>query len=158
MKTTGEESWTKQFGEQLLKKDDKDKVVSVDVDFEGKSYVGVYFSAHWCPPCRGFTPQLAQAYKDKLKDCMEIVFVSHDRTEKEFGEYYNSMPWCAVQFKSEAMGALKKNFNVTGIPMLVILNTKDGSTKTLEGRSKISECINSKNYEYFTGKKEEKKK
>jgi len=154
----GVDSWKEDFGEKMLKKTPKGEVQEAVPDFSGKSYVGVYFSAHWCPPCRGFTPQLAQAYKDKLKDCMEIVFVSHDRTEKEFGEYYNSMPWCAVQFKSEAMGALKKNFNVTGIPMLVILNTKDGSTKTLEGRSKISECINSKNYEYFTGKKEEKKK
>ena len=25
--------------------------------------IGIYFSAHWCPPCRGFTPVLSEFYK-----------------------------------------------------------------------------------------------
>lgn len=25
--------------------------------------VGLYFSAHWCPPCKGFTPELAKWYE-----------------------------------------------------------------------------------------------
>ena len=25
--------------------------------------IGLYFSAHWCPPCRGFTPVLSEFYK-----------------------------------------------------------------------------------------------
>ena len=28
-----------------------------------KSLVLFYFSAHWCPPCRGFTPVLKDFYE-----------------------------------------------------------------------------------------------
>lgn len=46
-------------------------------------YLIVYFSAHWCPPCKGFTPVFAERYK-KLKGIgtnFEIIFVSADRDE-----------------------------------------------------------------------------
>ncbi len=42
--------------------------------------VGIYFSAHWCPPCRAFTPNLVK-FRDKNKDEFEIVFVSSDKDE-----------------------------------------------------------------------------
>ncbi len=32
------------------------------VDPPTARYVAFYFSAHWCPPCRSFTPQLVQTY------------------------------------------------------------------------------------------------
>lgn len=68
---------------------------------EGK-VVGLYFSAHWCPPCRSFTPQLAKWYT-KFKDGengnkFEIVFVSSDRDEGSFKEYYEEMPWLALPY------------------------------------------------------------
>ena len=46
----------------------------------GKEVIGLYFSAHWCPPCRGFTPALGKFY-DSIKDAknFEIIFVSSDR-------------------------------------------------------------------------------
>ena len=34
-----------------------------DEAMAGKKALALYFSAHWCPPCRGFTPQLAQWYE-----------------------------------------------------------------------------------------------
>ena len=30
--------------------------VSIADSLNGKDVVGLYFSAHWCPPCRAFTP------------------------------------------------------------------------------------------------------
>ena len=57
---------------------------------EGK-IVGIYFSAHWCPPCRGFTPVLKDAYEDlKEQDKnFEIVFVSSDRDQASFDVSFN---------------------------------------------------------------------
>ena len=62
---------------------------------EGKS-LGLYFSAHWCPPCRGFTPMLVSAYnavQAANPGKFEIVFLSSDRDEAAFKEYFGEMPW-----------------------------------------------------------------
>ena len=42
--------------------------------------VALYFSAHWCPPCRQFTPMLKQAWNQakgrlKTKGSVQVVFV-----------------------------------------------------------------------------------
>lgn len=30
---------------------------------DGTKFYAIYYSAHWCPPCRAFTPELVEAYK-----------------------------------------------------------------------------------------------
>ena len=71
---------------------------------EGK-VVGIYFSAHWCPPCRGFTPALAKFYNAVKAgpngDKFEIVFVSMDRDEKSFDGYFGEMPWHAIAYDND---------------------------------------------------------
>lgn len=61
--------------------------------------VGLYFSAHWCPPCRGFTPKLVDFYNKFQNRNLEIVFVSSDKDEEQFTEYFQEMPWCALPFE-----------------------------------------------------------
>ena len=55
--------------------------------------VMIYFSAHWCPPCRGFTPKLCEFYTNfkKVNSDFELVFVSSDRDEAAFKEYYGEV-------------------------------------------------------------------
>ena len=63
------------FGEKLQTKDGLQDTSQV---LAGKGNVGIYFSAHWCPPCRGFTPKLAEWYTanaEKLHE-VEVVFAS----------------------------------------------------------------------------------
>jgi nucleoredoxin len=75
------------------------------------------FSAHWCPPCRSFTPVLAKIYNDMepaLKEKFEIVFVSSDENDDTFNEYFQTMPWKAVQFSGETLFTLVRKQRMKG--------------------------------------------
>jgi thiol-disulfide isomerase/thioredoxin len=84
----------------------------------------LYFSAHWCGPCRAFTPQLVTLYqlaKMKKRD-IEVVFCSADHSEDEFESYYKEhMPWLAIPYDEDSREALPGMFKVSGIPRLVVL-------------------------------------
>jgi thiol-disulfide isomerase/thioredoxin len=122
------------FGDELIGKTGR----VATAELAGK-VVGIYFSAHWCPPCRGFTPQLAAWYaKEKAKGAnVEIVFVSSDRDEKSFDEYHGEMPWLALPYSNRAKKTeLSQLYGVQGIPTLVIVDA-DGTTITKDARSKV---------------------
>ena len=60
-------SWaTKLFGEKLLVKEGP-KIVEKPTDeaLAGRKFVALYFSAHWCGPCKRFTPLLGVWYEDQ---------------------------------------------------------------------------------------------
>lgn len=89
--------------------------------------VCLYFSAHWCPPCRGFTPALRQFY-ESLKaagESIEIIFVSSDRGEQEFKDYFANEhgDWLAVDFSaSRQREELSKHYQIRGIPALIVVD------------------------------------
>jgi len=126
------------LGEKLLNKDGE---IDTATALDGKTAVGFYFSAHWCPPCRGFTPVLAEKYK-ALKEAgkdFEIVFVSSDQDEDQFKSYFAEMPWLALPKNQEKLNAdLNKKYKCNGIPYLVIVDGKTTETLTTDGRSVIS--------------------
>lgn len=101
--------------------------------------IGLYFSAHSCPPCAKFTSKLIPVYNNlKAQDAeFEIVLVSLDLNPESFEECYKGMPWLALPHDGEFSKSLSRYFDVQGIPTLVIIGP-DGKTVTKEGRNLIN--------------------
>lgn len=116
--------------------------VSLSSAFANVDLVFLYASAHWCPPCRKYTPQLVKFYNDARKlyksdpkrtKSVEIVFVSADHDIAGFKNYYASMPWLAVPFDADTRERLLSWMKVTGVPRLMCLDGRTG--KILESNS-----------------------
>eukprot|EP00449_Zooxanthella_nutricula_P039830 CAMPEP_0198606234 /NCGR_PEP_ID=MMETSP1462-20131121/154794_1 /TAXON_ID=1333877 /ORGANISM="Brandtodinium nutriculum, Strain RCC3387" /LENGTH=283 /DNA_ID=CAMNT_0044338037 /DNA_START=75 /DNA_END=926 /DNA_ORIENTATION=+ len=124
------------FGETLVTKDGPKPTAEA---LSGCTQIGVYFSAHWCPPCRAFTPKLADKFKhDYAAKGLKVVFVSADRHEKDFNEYYGEMPWHALPYGCDRGKALGSRYDVEDIPMLVILDPQ-GNMLSKDGRILVSQ-------------------
>jgi len=98
-----------------------------DEPLEKKKLIALYFSAHWCAPCRKFTPQLVEFYNrvSPQHPEFEVVFVSNDRSLFSMETYMREaqMPWPAIGFeKLPGKEALKK-YAGAEIPCLVVLDT-----------------------------------
>lgn len=103
-----------------------------DIDLSSKKYVAFYYSAHWCPPCRAYTPKLSKWYDDMKKehgDTFELVFVSSDRSEEAMEEYmdWGKMNFPAITFDERRENDLVKKHAPRGIPHLIVLNQKGES-------------------------------
>jgi len=117
-------------------------IPSTLLDHEGKSvsssllkgkYMGLYFSASWCGPCRSFTPELIR-FRNQHTDQFEVILVGGDGTPKDQAKYMEKykMPWLAMINQSEAARQASQKLEVQYIPYLVILDpegkvvSKDG--------------------------------
>ena len=64
-------------------------------------FIGVFFSANYCPPCKKVMEPLKNFYKEFNKDSLQlqIVLVNCDKKEKDYKEHLAEMPWIlAVPF------------------------------------------------------------
>src|SRR3569623_766638 len=88
-------------------------------------YVLFYFSAHWCPPCRAFTPKLALFYEaaNASQKQVEIIFVSADRDPAQFHEYFQTMPWLSIPYENQGVrNSLSQKYGIQGIPALILVD------------------------------------
>jgi nucleoredoxin len=140
---------SKTFGAdtQILMKDGSSVAAST---LDGK-VLGIYFSAHWCPPCKMFTPQLSKWYSNfkansPNADNFELVFVSSDRDEESYELYRNEMSFPALNFEArEVKAKLSEKFGVQGIPTLVVVDA-EGKLITKKGRSIVSDDPQGENF------------
>merc|ERR1712057_115012 len=115
--------------------------------------LGIYFSAHWCPPCRGFTPTLAKHYKAYKERGLpfEIVFSTADSDEASFESYYKEMvaeggDWLAIPWSSSKQrGELDSLFEVSGIPCLVIVD-ENGRVINKNARAAVANDLSGENF------------
>ena len=82
--------------ELMVHRDGKVSRMPTAAALAGKRFIALYFSAHWCGPCRKFTPLLSVCYEDQPeKDEVEVVFVSSDHDVEGFDEYLCVGGWGA---------------------------------------------------------------
>jgi nucleoredoxin len=97
-----------------------------DAEFEKKKLIGLYFSAHWCGPCREFTPSLVGYYNKNAPAHpeFEILFVSNDKNATAMEGYMREvkMPWPALSFDKVAGNAALTQYAGSGIPCLVVVD------------------------------------
>jgi nucleoredoxin len=102
--------------------------------------VAVYFTAHWSPPCRAFTPRLASVYR-KLKargTNFEIIFVPLDQAVEEYAEYFSEMPWPGLPLGDKRTQELIEALGVETIPALVTVKP-DGTVINKEAKEVADE-------------------
>lgn len=95
-----------------------------DLTLEKRKIFVLYFSAHWCGPCRKFTPKLVDFYNRVAPQHpeFELLFVSYDRSPFGMETSMSQMPWPAIDFgKLPGKQALKK-YAGESIPCLVVVD------------------------------------
>ena len=112
---------------------------SVSSDQLKGKYIGLYFSASWCGPCRQFTPQLV-SFRNNNIERFEVILVGADgspQAQQSYMKKYN-MPWLAVENQSKVSKTISKIINVESLPTLIILDS-DGKIISRKGQDDILE-------------------
>ena len=111
---------------------------SVSSDLLKKKYIGLYFSASWCGPCRKFTPRLIE-FRNKFVDDFEVILIGADGSAKAQANYMKkySMPWLAMKNQSPEAKQASKLSGVEFIPYLVVINSS-GKIISKNGKAEIS--------------------
>jgi len=106
---------------------------------KSKEVVGIYFSGHWSPPCRKFTPLLGEFYRNMKKKgkSFEVVFVSSDHDLESYNAYIREMPWLAMPFNDPRITYLKRRYKLRGNPRLVIIDPSTGLAICEDGRERV---------------------
>jgi len=102
--------------------------------------VALYFSAHWCVPCRHFTPKLVDFYSQNKDKNFEVVFMSLDRNAKMKKEYMHEagMKWLTAPGQgSPEINRILDFYKLEGVPSLIVFGP-NGELITTDGRGDVT--------------------
>ena len=111
--------------------------------FADCQYVGLFFSADWCPPCKTMLQPLKNFYTDVNLQTrtFEIVLVSSDRSQEEWKRHHSTMPWMSLPFDDPKAHELREKFEIYGVPALIILEARTGFTVTTNARKDLKKNV-----------------
>lgn len=118
--------------------------------------LGIFFSASWCPDCTPVTLVLNDLFvndqpQEEEKKVFELVYVSSDRDAEQMKKYVPSPKWGVVPFEHvDERADLKRHFGAcagketaglgmkaedrkSGLPTLIVLDSKTGNILTRDG-------------------------
>lgn len=102
--------------------------------------VALYFSAHWCVPCRHFTPKLVKFYNANKASNFEVVFMSLDRNDRMKKEYMHEegMKWLTAPGQgSKEINHIMDYYGLRGVPSLLVFGP-NGELITKDGRGDVT--------------------
>ena len=73
-----------------------------------------------------------------MKDDFEIIFCSVDRSEEDYKEYIEDMPWWCLPYATSTLPKLVATLQAHGMPHLVVID-KEGKIITKEGANALTQ-------------------
>ena len=73
----------------------------VDATSVTAPYIAFLFGGSWCPACKQTIDVMIKSrYSEMNGDSkkVEVIYVSADKDEAAFNDYYGEMPWLAIPF------------------------------------------------------------
>ncbi len=128
---------------------------------KGRTLIGVYFSADWCPSCTEFTLLLDRYYQSSKggnllnndRSPFQVVLVSRCKTIWDTHSVFEPMPWAALphlKLMGERGQSLMTRFGIMTIPTLVLLDG-NGTVVCLDGRQRVTSAPSGRSPAIFEG-------
>ena len=72
---------------------------------------------------------------------MEVVYVTFDRDEEEFNEYFQTMPFLAIPWAEiQRREKIEEKFKIEGFPQLIVLD-KNANVLSKDARNDVTENV-----------------
>lgn len=65
------------------------------------------------------------------------MYISSDKSEADFKETYAKMPWMTVSYNNQLHKDLISKYDITGVPLVYVMEAKSGFIITKKGRKDI---------------------